>query len=117
MSSELRARQTKLSLRVSILISLIMRALSSHIPSFTDVLAARAAHLDAESKARSLTGTLQLKREELELQPEHWGRQGEFKALKGKCIEKNMGEYTYEFCFFGGTLQKPNKGGAQVGLG
>jgi len=28
-----------------------------------------------------------------------------------------MGEYTYEFCFFGGTKQIPNKGGQTVGLG
>lgn len=28
-----------------------------------------------------------------------------------------MGEYTYEFCFFGSTKQIPNKSGATVSLG
>ncbi|CED84744.1 Protein kinase C substrate, 80 KD protein, heavy chain [Phaffia rhodozyma] len=46
-----------------------------------------------------------------------FGPQGEWKKLEGTCIEKNLGEYTYELCFFGEAKQKSNKGGSVNSLG
>ncbi|KAI9833205.1 MAG: hypothetical protein M1819_003828 [Sarea resinae] len=40
-----------------------------------------------------------------------------FRALKGRCVEKDSGEYTYELCWLDRTTQKPKKGGAHVGMG
>lgn len=82
-----------------------------------NITAARASHRAADSRLREMEDTLDSKRSELEANPERWGRRGEFKALDGTCIEKNMGEYTYEFCFFGKATQKPNRGHGNVSLG
>lgn len=82
-----------------------------------NVTAARASHRAADSKLREIEKNLESKRIELEANPERWGRRGEFKALDGTCVEKNMGEYTYEFCFFGKATQKPNRGHGNVSLG
>ncbi|MCO5546877.1 hypothetical protein L7F22_000314 [Adiantum nelumboides] len=82
-----------------------------------NVSAARASHRAAESSLRSIESNLEKKRGEVEAKPERWGRQGEFKSLDGTCVEKNMGEYTYEFCFFGRATQKPNRGHGNVSLG
>ncbi|PWN46350.1 hypothetical protein IE81DRAFT_319256 [Ceraceosorus guamensis] len=82
-----------------------------------NVVAARAAYNTASSDLESKRSSLATKRGELNLNPEQWGRESEWKALDQKCISKNMGEYTYEFCFFGNTKQVPNKGGMSVGLG
>ncbi|KAL7409765.1 glucosidase II beta subunit-like-domain-containing protein [Mrakia frigida] len=46
-----------------------------------------------------------------------FGPKGEWKKLDGTCIEKNLGEYTYELCFFGAATQKGNKGGGNNSLG
>lgn len=40
-----------------------------------------------------------------------------FRALKGKCVSKDSGEYTYELCWFERTKQKPKKGGGDTGMG
>ncbi|KAF2006918.1 glucosidase 2 subunit beta precursor [Amniculicola lignicola CBS 123094] len=40
-----------------------------------------------------------------------------FRALKGHCVEKDSGEYVYEFCFLENTTQKPKKGGGNTGMG
>lgn len=40
-----------------------------------------------------------------------------FRALKGVCIEKDSGEYTYELCFLDKTHQKPKKGGGHTNMG
>ena len=83
----------------------------------TDVSTARAAHQKADDAVHALQRDLEKKRAELTPNVEKWGRENEFRALEGKCVSKNMGEYTYEFCFFGGAKQKPNKPGPTVGLG
>ncbi|KAI0092510.1 endoplasmic reticulum protein [Irpex rosettiformis] len=49
--------------------------------------------------------------------PEWFGREGEFKKLDNTCLEKNMGDYTYEVCLFGEAKQKPNNGGSHFSLG
>lgn len=82
-----------------------------------NVTAARKAHTDASAHARTVSSQLSTKRAHLNADPARFGKDLEWKALEGKCIEKNMGEYTYEYCFFGSTTQKPNKGGSNVSMG
>ena len=65
---------------------------------------------------RDLDLTISNKKHEAELSSEKWGRDGEFKALSGTCVEKTVGDYVYEFCFTGRAMQKP-KNGAHVSLG
>ena len=40
-----------------------------------------------------------------------------FRALKGQCISKDSGEYTYELCWLDQTKQKSKKGGSQTMMG
>lgn len=40
-----------------------------------------------------------------------------FRALKGQCISKDSGEYTYELCWLDKTRQKSKKGGSQTIMG
>jgi protein kinase C substrate 80K-H len=47
----------------------------------------------------------------------NYGKAGVFRALKGVCISKDSGEYTYEHCFLDETKQIPKKGGASVRMG
>lgn len=60
---------------------------------------------------------MKTKRDEMDNAPEKWGRQGEFKALDGVKVSKNLGEYTYELVFFGSAVQVPNRGHGRVTLG
>lgn len=46
-----------------------------------------------------------------------FGPEGEWKKLENSCIDKDLGEYTYELCWFGEAKQKSNKGGASNKLG
>ncbi|PWN52144.1 hypothetical protein IE53DRAFT_361022 [Violaceomyces palustris] len=82
-----------------------------------NVTLARKAYNDASSNLRSIQASLEGKRNVLQNMSSRFGREAEFKALDGQCIQNNMGEYTYEYCFFGRTRQIPNKGGAPVSLG
>lgn len=91
--------------------------LSSSSEEPESVTAARKLFVDAESHTRSISSQLSTKRGQLDVSPERWGLEGEWKPLSGKCIERNMGEYTYEYCFFGTATQKPNKSGSHVSLG
>ncbi|KAE9993473.1 hypothetical protein EG327_004957 [Venturia inaequalis] len=46
-----------------------------------------------------------------------YGPDDVFRALKGKCVSVDSGEYEYEMCWMGGTTQKPKKGGGHVAMG
>ncbi|KAI9756099.1 MAG: hypothetical protein M4579_003986, partial [Chaenotheca gracillima] len=46
-----------------------------------------------------------------------YGRDDVFRALKGRCVSKDSGEYTYELCWLDRTTQKPKRGGADTGMG
>lgn len=46
-----------------------------------------------------------------------FGPEGEWKKLEGSCVEKDLGEYTYELCFFGEAKQRSNRGGSTNSLG
>ncbi|KAH3207041.1 hypothetical protein KXW62_000169 [Aspergillus fumigatus] len=58
----------------------------------------------------------QLKNHQADLETDY-GKAGVFRALKGVCISKDSGEYTYEHCFLGETKQIPKKGGATIRMG
>ncbi|KAI4162865.1 MAG: hypothetical protein LQ342_003582 [Letrouitia transgressa] len=46
-----------------------------------------------------------------------YGPEDVFRALKGQCVSKDSGEYTYELCWFDKTTQIPKKGGGHTGMG
>ncbi|KAE8152533.1 protein kinase C substrate [Aspergillus avenaceus] len=46
-----------------------------------------------------------------------YGQDSIFRALKGVCIQKDAGEYTYEHCFLDQTRQIPKKGGSTARMG
>jgi protein kinase C substrate 80K-H len=72
--------------------------------------AAKSSLSDAE---RSLEST----RQSLSDLSNKFGPQGEWKKLESLSLDKNLGEYTYELCFFGKVTQKSNKGGGSNDLG
>lgn len=46
-----------------------------------------------------------------------YGTASVFRALKGVCISKDAGEYTYEHCFLDQTKQNQKKGGSSLRMG
>ncbi|KAL2864644.1 putative protein kinase C substrate [Aspergillus lucknowensis] len=58
----------------------------------------------------------QLKNQQTDLETDY-GVASIFRALKGVCISKDSGEYTYEHCFLDQTKQIPKKGGSSVRMG
>ncbi|KAL8970031.1 MAG: hypothetical protein Q9183_001707 [Haloplaca sp. 2 TL-2023] len=46
-----------------------------------------------------------------------YGTDDIFRALKGRCISKDAGEYNYELCWLEKTTQKSRKGGSHTGMG
>lgn len=40
-----------------------------------------------------------------------------FRALKGQCVSKDSGEYTYELCWMEKTTQRSKKGSSTTGMG
>ncbi|KAJ1018531.1 hypothetical protein NDA16_004813 [Ustilago loliicola] len=82
-----------------------------------NVSSARRAHSDAASHLSRISNDLSTRKHKLSEFSTRYGRSAEFKALENKCITKDMGEYTYEYCFFGRATQIPNNGGAQISLG
>jgi len=46
-----------------------------------------------------------------------YGPEDIFRALKGKCISLDSGEYTYELCWMDRVTQKSKKGGSQNSMG
>lgn len=58
----------------------------------------------------------QLKKHRSDLETDY-GAASIFRALKGICISKDSGEYTYEHCFLDRTKQNSKKGGLSVQMG
>ncbi|KAM6534467.1 hypothetical protein FALCPG4_004104 [Fusarium falciforme] len=69
-----------------------------------------AADRDLEKKAKSLES------EQADLDKDY-GPEGIFRALKGKCISLDAGEYTYEHCWLDKTMQKSKKGHGHSSMG
>ncbi|KAJ9477284.1 Glucosidase 2 subunit beta [Pseudozyma hubeiensis] len=82
-----------------------------------NVASARRSHTDAASHLSRLSSDLSNRKRRLDEFSTRYGRSSEFKPLENKCFSKDMGEYTYEYCFFGRITQIPNNGGAQISLG
>ena len=60
--------------------------------------------------------TSQLEEEEKDLQKDY-GPGGIFRALKGKCVSSDVGEYEYELCWMDKTMQKSKKGHGNTNMG
>ena len=86
-------------------------------PIRAETSAARLALSSASSSLTSTENSLRQAEGSLSDLATKFGPKGEWKKLDGTCIEKNLGEYTYELCFFGGATQKSNKGGSSNSLG
>ncbi|KAL3445716.1 glucosidase II beta subunit-like protein-domain-containing protein [Aspergillus insuetus] len=73
---------------------------------------------DAVKAAEKAIGDLksQLKSQQADLETDY-GTASIFRALKGVCISKDAGEYTYEHCFLDQTKQIPKKGGSSARMG
>ena len=46
-----------------------------------------------------------------------YGTDSVFRAIKGTCIERDSGEYTYELCWLEQTKQKSKRGGGHTSMG
>lgn len=69
------------------------------------------------SERSTLTGTRNsINSHKADLEKDY-GPDGVFRPLKGVCISRDSGEYTYEHCFLEKTKQIPKKGGATVTMG
>ncbi|KAK4654354.1 hypothetical protein QC762_409650 [Podospora pseudocomata] len=78
------------------------------------VTAAREAR-DSATNAHSVKlGQLEEEQRELE---KDYGPDDVFRALKGKCISGEAGEYDYELCWFDKTTQKSKKGHGNTNMG
>ncbi|KAL2857817.1 glucosidase II beta subunit-like protein-domain-containing protein [Aspergillus pseudoustus] len=73
---------------------------------------------EAVKAAEKAIGDLktQLKSQQTDLETDY-GTASIFRALKGVCISKDAGEYTYEHCFLDQTKQIPKKGGSSARMG
>ncbi|KAI9891059.1 MAG: hypothetical protein M1814_003410 [Vezdaea aestivalis] len=68
------------------------------------------ARTDRDNFDRDLTS----QKEELATE---YGDDDIFRALKGKCIERDSGEYVYELCWLGSTTQRDKKTNSGTGMG
>ncbi len=82
-----------------------------------NVAAARRAHSEAATHLSRVSNDLSTRRHKLRDFDTRYGRHAEFRALENQCVSRDMGEYTYEYCFFGRATQIPNNGGAHISLG
>jgi protein kinase C substrate 80K-H len=78
------------------------------------VKAARDALQAVKDDILSKTNTLEEQQRDLE---KDYGTDGIFRALKGKCISRDVGEYDYELCWMDRTTQKSKKGHGNTNMG
>ncbi|KAH8151746.1 uncharacterized protein LAJ45_04368 [Morchella importuna] len=78
------------------------------------VNAARAALKTAESEERNNRARLTALNDDLNTA---YGHNDVFRPLKGECIDADVGEYKYEFCFHGKAHQKSLKDSSSTSLG
>jgi protein kinase C substrate 80K-H len=75
---------------------------------------ARTAYQTVNDDLNSKQSQVGTQKEDLE---KDYGPNDIFRALKGKCVSKDSGEYTYELCWMDKTSQKSKKGGGNTGMG
>ncbi|KAK3942597.1 glucosidase II beta subunit-like protein [Diplogelasinospora grovesii] len=78
------------------------------------VTAAREALEAAKNELSSKTSTLEEEQRDLE---KDYGPDDIFRALKGKCVSTDSGEYEYELCWMDRTTQKSKKGHGNTNMG
>ena len=78
------------------------------------VTEARNALKSAQDDLNDLKNRIRDQRADIE---KDYGNASIFRALKGHCISRDAGEYTYEHCFLDRTQQIPKKGGSNVSMG
>ena len=78
------------------------------------VTSARSELTSGQNKLRDLTSDRDKHSEDLS---KDYGPDGIFRALKGQCVSRDAGEYTYELCWMDQTRQKPRKGGGATNMG
>ncbi|KAK4100085.1 hypothetical protein N658DRAFT_497807 [Parathielavia hyrcaniae] len=76
--------------------------------------AAREALEATKSDILSTTRSLEDQQRDLE---KDYGPDGIFRALKGKCVSSDVGEYEYELCWNDRTTQKSKKGHGNTNMG
>lgn len=90
-------------------------------PSKTDPDAESKALTDARNALKAAQDDLSTNENELKGHREDldkdYGHDDVFRALKGQCVSKDSGEYTYELCWLGEAQQKPKKRGGNTGMG
>ncbi|BCR87650.1 putative protein kinase C substrate [Aspergillus chevalieri] len=83
-------------------------------PESQAVKDAREALKAEEKNLGEIRKQLRNRREDLEI---NYGPTSIFRALKGVCISRDAGEYTYEQCFLDQTKQNSKKGGGSMRMG
>lgn len=78
------------------------------------VTAAREALDAAKNDISSKTSSLEEQQRDLE---KDYGVDDIFRALKGKCVSTDAGEYEYELCWIDRTTQKSRKGHGNTNMG
>ncbi|KAH6617243.1 glucosidase II beta subunit-like protein-domain-containing protein [Chaetomium tenue] len=78
------------------------------------VTAARDALDAVKSDISSKTSSLEEQQRDLE---KDYGMDDIFRALKGKCVSSDVGEYEYELCWMDRTMQKSKKGHGNTNMG
>lgn len=71
----------------------------------------------AEAARKTVSETqkqLRSSREDLEVD---YGPSSIFRALQGRCVSRDAGEYTYQHCFLDQTKQDSKKGGGTMRMG
>ncbi|GME65477.1 Mannose-6-phosphate receptor binding protein [Neofusicoccum parvum] len=76
---------------------------------------------DAKSRLTAAENDLKNQKKELDNHRDDltkdYGPDEVFRALKDQCVSVESGEYTYEFCYMGKTMQKPKKSGGNTNMG
>ncbi|KAI9820166.1 MAG: hypothetical protein M1827_005788 [Pycnora praestabilis] len=109
---------TKLSELREMLVANGILAGSSSSTSTTESATLTAARTALNSARDELNGfSTELSNHRSDLSSEIYGPQDIFRALKGQCVTKDSGEYTYSLCYLDRTTQKPKKGGADTNMG
>lgn len=72
------------------------------------VAAARDAYEQSVDALQKLQNDIRYHEMRLQNRAKKYGRFEEFRVLDGTCLERDMGEYTYKFCFGGTTSQISN---------